>query len=201
MLEWLKRHAWKVCKRQKRFQGSNPCPSAKIYKNQTLLFRQKNKEFFSFFFVFWNFSLFFFGNFFVFFRKFLCFFSEISLFFFREQLQVFICFNTLLFRGFIKQYEFEKKRTKIYFFITKILSTFVGVMFKKYYKLFLLYFIIASAIVFILFSLGNCSMHWFETIINFNNDIDIASFVILLIFVLLVAIGLLGKKIMKDNNH
>lgn len=44
-------------------------------------------------------------------------------------------------------------------------------------------------------------MHWFETIINFNNDIDIASFVIILIFVLLVAIGLLGKKIMKDNNH
>ena len=29
MLEWLKRHAWKVCKRQKRFQGSNPCLSAK----------------------------------------------------------------------------------------------------------------------------------------------------------------------------
>ena len=28
MLEWLKRHAWKVCKRQKRFAGSNPALSA-----------------------------------------------------------------------------------------------------------------------------------------------------------------------------
>ncbi len=28
MLEWLKRHAWKACKRQKRFLGSNPCLSA-----------------------------------------------------------------------------------------------------------------------------------------------------------------------------
>ena len=30
MLEWLKRHAWKACKRQKRFRGSNPRLSAKI---------------------------------------------------------------------------------------------------------------------------------------------------------------------------
>ena len=29
MLEWLKRHAWKACKRQKRFGGSNPPLSAK----------------------------------------------------------------------------------------------------------------------------------------------------------------------------
>ena len=30
MLEWLKRHAWKACKRQKCFRGSNPRLSAKI---------------------------------------------------------------------------------------------------------------------------------------------------------------------------
>ncbi len=28
MLEWLKRHAWKACKRRKRFAGSNPALSA-----------------------------------------------------------------------------------------------------------------------------------------------------------------------------
>ena len=28
VLEWLKRHAWKACKRQKRFGGSNPSLSA-----------------------------------------------------------------------------------------------------------------------------------------------------------------------------
>ena len=28
MLEWLKRHAWKACNRQKRFGGSNPPLSA-----------------------------------------------------------------------------------------------------------------------------------------------------------------------------
>ncbi len=28
VLEWLKRHAWKACKRQKRFTGSNPVLSA-----------------------------------------------------------------------------------------------------------------------------------------------------------------------------
>ena len=28
VLEWLKRHAWKACKRQKRFAGSNPVLSA-----------------------------------------------------------------------------------------------------------------------------------------------------------------------------
>ena len=28
MLEWLKRHAWKACKRLKRFAGSNPAFSA-----------------------------------------------------------------------------------------------------------------------------------------------------------------------------
>ena len=30
MLEWLKRHAWKACKLQKGFRGSNPRLSAKI---------------------------------------------------------------------------------------------------------------------------------------------------------------------------
>ena len=30
MLEWLKRHAWKVCKRQKCFMGSNPILSAMV---------------------------------------------------------------------------------------------------------------------------------------------------------------------------
>ena len=32
MLEWLKRHAWKACKRQKCFRGSNPRLSAKILR-------------------------------------------------------------------------------------------------------------------------------------------------------------------------
>ncbi len=183
MLEWLKRHAWKVCKRQKRFQGSNPCPSAKkIIKSKLFISTIKKQRIFQIFLCF--------------FGIFLCFFSDFSLFFWRTFIS-FLCFNKLI----IKEYEFEQKRTKIYFFITKILSTFVGVMFKKYYKLFLLYLIVALAIVFMLFAFGNCSMHWFETIMNFDNKIDIASFVILLIFVLLVAIGLLGKKIMKDNNH
>ena len=30
MLEWLKRHAWKACKRLKRFVGSNPIFSAAV---------------------------------------------------------------------------------------------------------------------------------------------------------------------------
>ena len=33
MLEWLKRHAWKACKRPKRFTGSNPVLSAKKCRN------------------------------------------------------------------------------------------------------------------------------------------------------------------------
>gem|GEM_PF-1367817 len=33
MAEWSKAHAWKVCKRHKRFMGSNPILSAK--KNHT----------------------------------------------------------------------------------------------------------------------------------------------------------------------
>lgn len=38
MLEWLKRHVWKACDRPKRFQGSNPCLSAKdlIFKHLNL---------------------------------------------------------------------------------------------------------------------------------------------------------------------
>ena len=38
MLEWLKRHAWKACKRQKRFGGSNPPLSARTDKNMKRLF-------------------------------------------------------------------------------------------------------------------------------------------------------------------
>ena len=30
MLEWLKRHAWKACIRQKCIRGSNPCLSAEL---------------------------------------------------------------------------------------------------------------------------------------------------------------------------
>ena len=33
MLEWLKRHAWKACKRQKCFAGSNPALSAVVMEN------------------------------------------------------------------------------------------------------------------------------------------------------------------------
>ena len=33
MLEWLKRHAWKACIRQKRIPGSNPGLSASIFRN------------------------------------------------------------------------------------------------------------------------------------------------------------------------
>ena len=36
MLEWLKRHAWKACKLQKGFGGSNPPLSAKILKTTCL---------------------------------------------------------------------------------------------------------------------------------------------------------------------
>ena len=42
MLEWLKRHAWKVCKRQKRFQGSNPCLSAINAENQQIIKQTPN---------------------------------------------------------------------------------------------------------------------------------------------------------------
>ncbi len=31
VLEWLKRHAWKACVRQKRTEGSNPSLSALIF--------------------------------------------------------------------------------------------------------------------------------------------------------------------------
>ena len=34
MLEWLKRHAWKACKRQKCFAGSNPALSAERYEKK-----------------------------------------------------------------------------------------------------------------------------------------------------------------------
>ena len=35
MLEWLKRHAWKACKLQKGFRGSNPRLSARLKKGKT----------------------------------------------------------------------------------------------------------------------------------------------------------------------
>ena len=38
MLEWLKRHAWKACIRQKRIGGSNPPLSAKKEKPCCFLF-------------------------------------------------------------------------------------------------------------------------------------------------------------------
>ena len=36
MLEWLKRHAWKACIRQKRIRGSNPRLSATNAENQQI---------------------------------------------------------------------------------------------------------------------------------------------------------------------
>ena len=36
MLEWLKRHAWKACIRQKRIPGSNPGLSAYYYDGEYL---------------------------------------------------------------------------------------------------------------------------------------------------------------------
>ena len=41
MLEWLKRHAWKACKLQKGFRGSNPRLSARDYVE---IPRQKTKK-------------------------------------------------------------------------------------------------------------------------------------------------------------
>ena len=35
MLEWLKRRVWKARDRPKRFQGSNPCLSAKVFSRRT----------------------------------------------------------------------------------------------------------------------------------------------------------------------
>ena len=40
MLEWLKRHAWKACIRQKRIRGSNPRLSAKFKEEKDQI---KNK--------------------------------------------------------------------------------------------------------------------------------------------------------------
>ena len=37
MLEWLKRHAWKACIRQKRIAGSNPALSATNAENQQIV--------------------------------------------------------------------------------------------------------------------------------------------------------------------
>ena len=41
MLEWLKRHAWKACKRQKRFAGSNPALSAERAMENVLPMMEK----------------------------------------------------------------------------------------------------------------------------------------------------------------
>ena len=40
MLEWLKRHAWKACKRQKCFAGSNPALSAELTGQYRTVSRQ-----------------------------------------------------------------------------------------------------------------------------------------------------------------
>ena len=38
MLEWLKRHAWKACKLQKGFGGSNPPLSARLLQTEEFKF-------------------------------------------------------------------------------------------------------------------------------------------------------------------
>ena len=52
MAEWSKAHAWKVCKRQKRFMGSNPILSAennfKKHQNPSNPFKIKYLKGFSF---------------------------------------------------------------------------------------------------------------------------------------------------------
>ena len=42
MLEWLKRHAWKACIRQKRIGGSNPSLSAINAENQQIVKQAPN---------------------------------------------------------------------------------------------------------------------------------------------------------------
>ena len=42
MLEWLKRHAWKACMRQKRIGGSNPPHSAINAENQQIIKQTPN---------------------------------------------------------------------------------------------------------------------------------------------------------------
>lgn len=44
MLEWLKRHAWKACIRQKRITGSNPVLSAIRYYRAILIFKKLHDE-------------------------------------------------------------------------------------------------------------------------------------------------------------
>ena len=43
MLEWLKRHAWKACIRQKCIAGSNPALSAGNIKQKTISKYNNNK--------------------------------------------------------------------------------------------------------------------------------------------------------------
>ena len=52
MLEWLKRHAWKACKRLKRFGGSNPPLSAN--KNGSRLMVEGRIFFMLFLFLFFS---------------------------------------------------------------------------------------------------------------------------------------------------
>ena len=47
MLEWLKRHAWKACKRLKRFTGSNPVLSA----NKKEVYQDSGSYSFSYYFL------------------------------------------------------------------------------------------------------------------------------------------------------
>ena len=47
MLEWLKRHAWKACKRLKRFTGSNPVLSA----NKKEVYQNSGSSSFSYYFL------------------------------------------------------------------------------------------------------------------------------------------------------
>ena len=45
MLEWLKRHAWKACKRRNRFGGSNPPLSANPTENKEFIIsKYKNRD-------------------------------------------------------------------------------------------------------------------------------------------------------------
>ena len=44
MLEWFKRHAWKACKLQKGFRGSNPRLSAKIFSLSDYQARLRNRS-------------------------------------------------------------------------------------------------------------------------------------------------------------
>ena len=44
VLEWLKRHAWKACIRQKRIRGSNPLLSASKHKQKRNIVNNLNNS-------------------------------------------------------------------------------------------------------------------------------------------------------------